>query len=339
MPKRKVTIRDISKHCGVSIATVSRVINQTGRFSEKTRQTVQNAIDELGYVPDGSAKSLRTNTTSIVGILINELDYSMSTSLVERMQDLLFDGGYTPVLCNVESHVEREEFYCNMLRSINACAIIVVMRRPISEKFLELGVPIIYLYRNPLYGTTDNDMISVIQTDDYGAGCIAAEELLRLGCKRISEVRTPGADARVSLGRHVGLLNTLFQHNADYDESLEMVISAKDFPGMLAHINQKLNTGVIADGYFCVNDMLALALVQSLTAHGYQVGDDIKVIGCNNMPCALYNSRPITSIRHDTDALCASVMDVMTRMLRGEALPKEDRFQIKGVQIVRRGTT
>lgn len=339
MTGSKVTIRDLAQHCGCSVATISRVINNTDRVSPSLRLRVEKAIGELGYIPDSNAKTLRTKSSRIVGILISELEHTMSAHLVAYLQNILFSKGYTPVVCNMENHAEREKYYIDMLQSINACAMIVLTKHIVTDRLFHLDIPVIFMYRNPLNKKVDNKMVSLIQTDNYRAGCIAGDELIRLGCRRISEVRTRSVDDRVPLGRHLGLLNTLFQHNANYDETLEIVSDSYVFSDALSAINCKLDQGLVADGYFCVSDILALALVLSLTEHGYHVGENVKVIGCNDMPCALYNSRPITSIRHDIDAMCMAVMDVMERMLRGESLPPEKQIQTIPVSLVRRATT
>lgn len=339
MCKKRVTVRDLSKYCGVSTATVSRVINNNGRFSEDTRRHVLEAVEKLGYIPDNSAKSLRTQSSRVVGILMNHLDQAMPLELMSRMQDLLFNEGFTPMLCNIESRPDRELFYLNMLQSIHACAIIVMMNCGVSDRLLNAGIPIIFAYRNPMPGHLVNKNICVVQTDDYAAGVVAGEELLRLGCKRISEVRVRNADQRVPLGRRLGLMNTLFRYNMDYDEALEIIIEGNTFDVILNAMNQKLDSGSIADGYFCVNDVLALALIASLAEHGYRVPEDVKVIGCNDMYCSTLSVRPITTIRHDENKICEMTVNLLKRMLKGEVISVEERMQTVPVTLIRRATT
>lgn len=339
MPLHKVTIRELSEYCGVSTATISRVINDNGRFSEATRKRVMDAIQTLGYIPDTNAKTLRTRSSRVVGILMSNLDHTIPLKPVSLMQDLLFNEGYTPVLCNIESHPEREMFYLHMLQSVHACAVIVIMNCGVSDRLLHSGIPVLFAYRNPMPDVVTNEGVCVVQTDDYAAGEIAGEELLRLGCKQISEVRLRNVDNRVPLGRHLGLLNALFHHNANYDERLEIIAERNEFDVILHAVNQKLDSGAIADGYFCVNDVLALALISSLTEHGYRVPEDVKVIGCNDMYCALYSSRPITTIRHDESRICHTTLEMMKRMLNGESIPKEERTKTIPVTLIHRATT
>lgn len=339
MSDHKVTMRELSEYCGYSTATISRVINNTGRFSEETRARVLKAIDELGYIMDTSAQSLRTRSTRIVGIFINELNHMMTSRLLTQLQKQLFAQGYTPIICEVGYDGSREQYYFNMLQSINACAVLVIMKRMGSDCLLKANIPVLFVYRNPLPGVMEHENVSIIQTDDFSAGELAGQELIRLGCRRIAEIRVRNTDNRVPLGRHLGLLNSLFRSNMPYDESLEIVAESSEFNEVLAAINRKLNEGHVADGYFCVSDLLALALIRSLEAHQYRVPDDVKVIGCNDNPVALYNNLEITSIRHSIDDMCAAAVDVMKQMLRGDVLPPEVRMQTFPVSLVRRDTT
>lgn len=339
MARRKVTIHELSEYCGVSTATVSRVINNNGHYSEKTRARVLKAIEEMGYIPDSNAKSLRTKSSRIVGIFINELNHMMTTRLLTQLQQMLFTQGYTPIICEVGYSGVKEQYYFNMLQSINACAIIVIMKRIGSGCLLEANLPVLFLYRNPLPGRIESDHICVVQTDDYSAGNLAGQELLRLGCKRIAEIRFRNLDSRVPLGRHLGLLNCLFRNNMPYDESLEIVADSSEFSELLEAINRKLELGLIADGYFCVSDILALALIRALEDHGLHVPENVKVIGCNDNPVALYNDKQISSIQHSIPEMCAATVDLMKRMVSHEQLPENVRIQTFPVSLVRRATS
>lgn len=339
MSDHKVTMRELSDYCGVSTATISRVINNNGRFSEETRANVLKAIDELGYIMDTNARSLRTKSTRIVGIFINELNHIMTSRLLAQLQKQLFMRGYTPIICEVGYDGSREQYYFNVLQSINACAVLVIMKRMGRECLLRANIPVLFVYRNPLPGVMEDEHVGIIQTDDFSAGELAGQELIRLGCRRIAEIRVRNADGRVPLGRHLGLLNSLFRSNMPYDEALEIVAESNEFNEVLAAIDRKLDEGHVADGYFCVSDILALALIRSLEAHHYSVPNDVKVIGCNDNPVALYNNLEITSIRHSIDDMCVAAVDVMQRMLHGEVLPMEVRMQTFPVSLVRRDTT
>ena len=339
MARRKVTIQELSQYCGVSTATISRVINNNGHCSEKTRARVLKAVEEMGYIPDSNAKSLRTKSSHIVGIFINELNHLMTTCLLAQLQQMLFKQGYTPIICEIGYSGVKEQYYFSMLQSINACAIIVIMKQMGSDCLLEANIPVLFLYRNPLPGRIESNHICVIQTDDYSAGTLAGQELLRLGCKHIAEIRVKNTDSRVPLGRHLGLLNYLFRSNMPYDESLEIVADSSEFSQLLEAINQKLDQGYVADGYFCVNDILALALIRALEVHGYRIPEQVKVIGCNDSAIALYNNKQITSIQHSVPEMCAATVDMLKRMLSHEQLSENDRIQTFPVSLVRRATS
>ncbi|MCT6892292.1 MAG: LacI family transcriptional regulator, partial [Lactobacillus sp.] len=99
---KQYSIKDIAKLCNVSTATVSRVINNNGRFSEKTRQRVLDVIKQTGYKIDNNARSLRTNITFTIGILVPDIKNPFFADLVQKIEELLFTKNYSTIICNTD---------------------------------------------------------------------------------------------------------------------------------------------------------------------------------------------------------------------------------------------
>lgn len=337
MAGSKVTIHELSEYCNVSIATISRVINNNGRFSEETRQKVLKAIDELGYIPNTSAKSLRTRSSRMVGIMVNTLEFETVASAVSILSDRLFEGGYAPIVCQIGQHAEKENFYYQQLRSINVCGIILIVNHNISKEILEADIPVIFMYRNPL--TKSLDRVSILRTDDYGTGRIAAEELLRCGCRDIAFIRFKGSSSLQTMGRQLGLIQTLYEHQTVCNESRGVACTDGRFSTMLEEIGRTIDEAGPAEGYFCATDVLALALVRCLETRNCRVPEDVKVIGCNDMTASHLTQHPITTIRHHIQEMCSDAISVLGRMLAGEVLTPEERDRTYDVELVRRETT
>lgn len=335
---KKVTIKELAEYCHVSTATISRVINDNGRFTEETRQRVNDAIAKLGYITNASGKMLRTQLSRVVGIFVNTLEYETTSVTVMHLQEQLEAKGYTSIICNIGLQAEREKNSLDLMLSFNACAIIMMVNRSEGIVHEHTTIPVVYLYKNP-FPHCPHENCCIIETDDFSAGYQAGTELYNIGCRRIAEVRLKSHDTTMTLGRHLGLLQALYEHSLPYDESLSVVCEENRFSTVIKQVLDTLAQYHAADGYFCSSDLLALALIRALEEYHYRVPEDVKVIGCNDMSLALYNNKPITSIRHHVKDMCHAAVDVMDRMLQGQILSEQDRRQVFSVEIVRRATT
>lgn len=339
MARSKVTMQDLAKYCNVSTATISRVLNNNGRFSEETRKTVETAIRDLGYIPNDAAKSLRKQSTKLVGIFINTFDHEIVTDALAELQRLLFEHGFTPIICNIGSEAERENDYFQMLQRMNVCGIFMLFLRTAYKSVKsDSPIPTIFIYKNPETYNAQEDHY-IIETDDFQAGELAARELIRCGCRRPALARFTSPNKSIPLGRQIGFLNGMYRSNIPLDESLSIVIDSKDYQRMYAVINEQIEKGQVADGYFCVNDLLATCLIRVLEKHKYRVPEDVRVVGCNNMRCSIQSTKPITTISHQITPICEAGVDLLEHILRGDEIPPEQRQQTFGVTLIRRETT
>lgn len=336
--KKKVSIRDIAEYCHVSPSTVSRVMNGNSHISKETQKRVMDIATAWGYVPNESAKNLRMRTSRLVGVFVNTLDYGISSIIMSRLHDRLAEKDFASIICNIGANAEKEEHYYQMMLSMNACAIFLIVNCSDSTIDFKSAVPLIYVYRYPLQ-TPANPSVCRIETDNYGAGYQAGCELQRLGCRHIAEVRLISSDNRFPLGRHLGLLQSLYDHNVTYAESLSIVSDQNDYEMILEKINGKLDELPAADGYFCSSDHLALVLIEALELHHYRIPEDVKVIGCNDMLLPLHIGKPISSIRHRIEDICRAAIEVMERLISGEELAEEEYRQIFETDFIPRATT
>jgi LacI family transcriptional regulator len=123
---KKISIKDIAQLSGVSVATVSRVINDNGRFSEETRKKVLDVINETGYQMNYSAKSLRMNKSFSIGILVPDISNYFFSDVVQKIEEILFEHGYSTIICNTARNLAKEDAYLQMLESKGVDGIIVI---------------------------------------------------------------------------------------------------------------------------------------------------------------------------------------------------------------------
>lgn len=321
---------------GVSTATVSRVINQNGRFSAQTERRVREAIRQLGFVPNQAAKDLRTHRSRLVGILVSHLAYEYVGNIVSRLESHLFNQGFIGVTCNIGDNYDSEQTYLDALFGMNICALIVLSTGRQITRPNGLAIPMIYINRTP--DNLDDKLCCSISTDSIGAGYTACTALLDAGCRRPAIVRTRYDISPWPREREVGFMKALLERGCAYDASLSVTVPAYgQFGDVYACVGEQLDRGRVADGYFCESDMYALSTIRCLETHGLRVPEDVKVVGCNDLSVALLNNRPITTIRHQTDAICARAVENLRLMLKDKPLPEQ--HTVFDVSLVPRETT
>lgn len=336
MADYRATMQDVARMSGVSTATVSRVINQNGRFSPETEQRVRDAIQQLGFVPNQTAKDLRTQRSRLVGILVSRLSYEYVNSIVTRLEEQLFQQGFIGIVCSISENYENEQAYLNAMFSMNICALIVFSSGKPIQRPGGQPIPVIYINRTP--ENLNDGLCCAIETDSVSAGYKGCCALLDAGCRRIAIVRILFGPNHRPRDREIGFMKALLERGCAYDERLSVTVPEHGrYSDSFACVSEKLDRGLVADGYFCESDILALGAIHSLEEHGFHVPEDVKVVGCNDMSVALYNNRTITTIRHQTDAICAKAIENMRRMLEGESLA--ERHTLFDVELVTRETT
>ncbi len=215
----KITMQDIAARCGVSPSTVSRVLNGSSLISEETKRTVLDAAAELGYIPDIFARTLRSDAQHIAGIFVNSVSPAFETSsrLLSILIDLLTEKGFTPFVCITGINAEKELYYYQRLEAVHASIIFKILNNS-NPRIDEVShIPIIYLYNYPLQDIP-RDHVYRVETDNYGAGYQAGQELIRQGCRNIAEVRLISPRAGFPFARHLGLLQSIYENSAYYDE-------------------------------------------------------------------------------------------------------------------------
>ena len=195
---KKYSLKDIAILSGVSVATVSRVINDNGRFSEETRQKVLKVIEETGYKMNYNAKSLRMNRSFSIGILVPDISNYFFSDVVQKIEEILFDKGYSTIICNTARSQAKETAYLKMLEGKGVDGLVVISG---AEAFdfdyssNEKHIPYICIDREP---KTREDTV-FISSNHYQGAFEATEELIHVGCKHPLIVMHDRKSTRFSL--------------------------------------------------------------------------------------------------------------------------------------------
>ena len=330
--KRAVSIKTISDRTGLSTATVSRVINNTGGFTKKTYEKVQAAVQELGYVPNAMARGLRKNSIPLVGIIVPDIINEFFSRIVLNVQLALAQRGYSVFICNTDESHEQELTYLDSLQTMRICGLVCISGYDTADERWP-NVPTVYIDRNPLHRAPHS---TVIESDNESGGWQAAEEMIRRGCHRIALLREDRSFS-TSSSREAGFSKALANAGLDMTPEQILMVQKVDERSAYDAVSFALMSGRRFDGLFCMTDWLALGALRALNNAHIEVPGQVRVVGFDDISVASYCALPITTVRQDTSEMSRLAVEELVRMMEGEPCRRD--HWIVPVSLIRRETT
>lgn len=291
---KNVSIKDIAKLSGVSVATVSRVINNNGRFSEETKQKVLAVIEETGYQMNFSAKSLRMNKSFSIGVLVPDISNYFFSDVVQKIEEQLFELGYSTIICNTGRSSEKENAYLKMLQSKLVDGLIVISGADEFDSNTD-NIPYICIDREP----KEKERTIFISSNHYQGAFEATEALLHSNSKEPAIAMYDRASSS-SKERFEGFRDALKKNNYLYQEKKNLFLIETDNKNIERSLKTFLSHAGSTDGFFAVNDTIAMELLFNLPKLNKKVPKDVKVIGFDNTPQAIYSTPSLSSVEQDT---------------------------------------
>ncbi|EHO5120385.1 LacI family DNA-binding transcriptional regulator [Listeria monocytogenes] len=317
---KKTSIKDIAKLSGVSVATVSRVINDNGRFSEETREKVLAVIKETNYQMNFSAKSLRMNKSFSVGILVPDISNNFFSSVVQQIEAILFDQGYSTIICNTGRNLDKEMAYLNMLESKMVDGLIVISG---ADEFgfkytnAENGIPYVCIDRQP----KDKKDTIFISSNHYQGAFEATEALIHAGVKS-PVIFMHSRQSSSAKERLKGFQDALKKNNIRYDPDVSKFTVDLQIHDYQKSIITFVNEVTTMDGIFAINDNIALELLNLLPTIGKKIPNDIKVIGFDDTPQCNYTVPKLSSVKQNIPKIAQITVDNLITIIKN---PKQKK--------------
>ncbi|MEY8353303.1 LacI family DNA-binding transcriptional regulator [Lachnospiraceae bacterium 54-53] len=329
--RKRISIIDVAKKAGVSIATVSRVINQNGGYSKETEQKVRQTIEECGFTPNVNAIGLRTNRSNSIGVIVPDITNEFFAKIVRELDIFLLGRRYSLLICNSNEDYALENMHIRGLAEKHVDGIIYISGQNEIKRINEIkNLPVVYIDRAP-----KNAEVLILSDNEMG-GYLAACELISKGCRRILFLRDIRYASTIR-SRKNGYIRGLRDGGLSFSDELEMSC----FPeyGEARSVMERLlkEKGCFFDGIFATNDMMALACINVLTENGIRVPGAIKVVGFDNVSITQFTSPQITTIGQDTRALALRAGETILKMIAGEEVP--EKKTIIPVHLIVRKTT
>lgn len=293
--RRRQSIRDVAELAGVSVGTVSNVLNHPTLVAETTRARVEDAIRELGFVRNGPARQLRAGTSRTVGAIVLDIANPFFTDVARGIEDRLAEDDYVLVLASSDEKREKEQRYLRLLEEQGVHGALVC---PAEDDLTWLeparirGTSVVLLDRT----SPSPDMCSVA-VDDVTGGELAANHLLTQGHRRIGNVCGPDK-IRSCADRSEGVRKALRAAGHQLSDALvEVTVSSTNADGGEAALEDLLALHEPVTAIVCVNDLVALGVIRGLRRHGLRVPEDVAVVGYDDVEFAAVLSTPLTSVR------------------------------------------
>ncbi|MBU2924118.1 LacI family DNA-binding transcriptional regulator [Colwellia sp. 4_MG-2023] len=273
------TIYEVSSLAGVSLATVSRVINNNTRVSDKTRKKVEEAMSELGYRPNSIAQSLASNRTNSVGILVSELHGPFFGQMMAGIESELRAAGKHVIITTGHSEEDREKEGIDFLISRNCDALIVHLEGLTDEYIINLskGSTPIYFMSKIIPELEEN----CIYLDNELGGYLAAKALIDKGHTQIAYISGPKFKPD-SKDRLIGHKRALSEHNLAFNDELYFEGDFKETGGK-AGLKQFLTKKLAFTALVCANDEMASGAMTYAREHGFALPQDLSIIGFDNI--------------------------------------------------------
>lgn len=300
-------IKDVAIKAGVSVSTVSRVMNNRGYISQATKDKVFNAMKDLNYQPNEIAKSLFKKKSNIIGLILPDISTPFYAEETRYIEEELYKLGYKLMLCNAYNSSTREQEYINMLLRNQVDGIIIGSHTLKIEDYLNLNLPIVALDRYL------GDDIPVVSADHMEGGKLAALELLNCDCTNIlhfsgsSKVPTPSND------RHKSFNDTLEERNIKVN-TVELPINFFSFSHYSQIIQEALDNNPNIDGIFAT-DTIALATIKELSKRNINVPKDVKVVGYDGLSICALTYPTLTTIQQPIKELSKEAVKTLINLI------------------------
>ncbi|MBQ6695353.1 MAG: LacI family DNA-binding transcriptional regulator [Lachnospiraceae bacterium] len=334
-----MTIYDISEKAGVSIATVSRVLNGSNNVSEKTKKKVLDVINQYEYTPNAFARGLGLNTMKTIGILCADSSDLYMAKAIYFVEQLLRSNGYDSILCCSGYDLENMKKSMNLLITKKVDGIILVGSTYICEKeednkyILDAASQVPVMLLN---GALDAPNVYSILSDDFSSMYDATTHMIHSGVKDILYFynSTSYSGKKKLAGYRTAMENAGLLKSGNLMQFYQG--SHEDIPAMAEHLSKLAQKGITFHGVVAANDTLALGAVKYAREAGLKMPNDLSIIGYNNSMLTNTCEPELTSIDNKLETLCQHLITTLMGVLNGNEMPKKTVFS---GELVKRGTT
>ncbi|UCZ52808.1 LacI family transcriptional regulator [Bacillus shivajii] len=327
----KVTIYQVAEKANVSIATVSKVINNTGRIGEDTKKRVLKAMEELNYYPSLVASALTGKKTDTIGLLLPDISNPFFAEIARHIEDRAHELGLSVIMCSTDYNKDKESKYIQLLLRKQVDGFILssgFRNKDLLNRLVEDEIPLAMIAHY-------NPSISVhgVSIDDYKGGYLATSHLLSLGHKNIGLI---GENVRSSNLRIYGYRDAFQDYDLSVDEGNILLTDASVSNGRKC-AEQLLTSNDKPSAIFAVNDLLAIGAFQVAQEKGLSIPSDLSIISFDNTILSRTTVPPLTTVAQPIEEMGKKIVDLLLEEIQH---PKNKNEQLLySPELIIRGST
>lgn len=289
----KPTIRDVANKANVSVATISRIINNKGGYSKETEGRVLKVIKEMGYEINAVARGLATKNTNIIGVLIPDAATNVFGEVLNGVEDIARKNGYSVIVCNTGDNGERASEYIKMLTS-NQVAGLIYTSSPLFDECYKLisrmnmpavlALTISYKYQVPY-----------VKVDDRQASYAAVKYLIEKGHRRIALISGTRNDIIAAIPRNEGYIHALSDYGIEINEKL-IAYGNFTYESGISCMERLLDSGEEFTAVFAQSDDMAVGALNVAHKRGINVPDEMSFMGYDNTKISRMSYPKLTTV-------------------------------------------
>ncbi|ULL13512.1 LacI family transcriptional regulator [Paenibacillus sp. H1-7] len=326
------TIKDVAKLAGVSVATVSRVINKNGYVNDGTKVKVDEAIRKLQYEPNAMARGLATRKTETIALILPDISNPFFPELARAVEDVARTYGYTVILCNSDSEANKEKEYIHILKQRYIDGILF-SSHSLKAEDVELmnkeNIPFVVLDRAPVQVDCP-----VVRSKNFEGAQIAVQHLLDVGCSKIAHIYGP-QEMATARERLMGYEDSV-KHFDWFTPSL-LVEGDFSIEGGKRAIELLMSRHPDVDGIFAGNDLMALGVMKKLHQMGIRVPDQIALCGFDGIHLTTITEPEMTTIAQPIYDIGMLATRLLIKKIEGTS--ENNRVHEFDVRLIPRGST
>jgi LacI family transcriptional regulator len=297
-----VSIREVAAHAGVSVGTVSNVLNRPDIVAQPTRDRVNAAIKALGFVRNESARQLRAGRSRTIGLVVLDVANPFFTDVARGVEDEASMAGLSVILCNSDEKLPKETRYLELLEEHRVQGILITPVAGADERLARLqrrGTPVVLVDSRSPTGSQCS-----VAVDDVLGGDMAVSHLLQAGHEHVAYVGGPLSLRQVS-DRMEGAVRAVRRAGGTADDLIMIETAALNVAAgqRAAAAIAAMPAGDRPTAAFCANDLVALGLLQEMTQSGLAVPDDLAIVGYDDIQFASAAAVPLSSVRQPRQQL------------------------------------
>lgn len=314
--KNTLSIKDIARLSGVSVATVSHVLNKKGRYSKETEEKVNRIIRQYGYRMNNAAKSLKSSSSHTVGLIIPSINNDFFSTIASTVETWFDERDYSLFICNTNNDPDKEIRYFRRLDAMQVDGILCIScQRMLDSTLLTRDIPVLLIDRKPI----NNQDLCTVASDAEDGIYTTTKTLIERGCRNILFVSSFLA-TYVSTSRKDGYLRAMQEYQLPAgEETVLQLPKGMSLQTAEVAIVDYVQSGKPVDAVVCTSDNQAIGVMTGLKRLGISIPDDVKVTGFDNQFQSQICTPTLSTIARDPYSLAVIASGNMYKLIQGDA--------------------